>query len=181
MKTKNRILYVGVIAVFLTITACGGANQQKEQSQNSEYSNSEPMTMNHQDEGKTNMHSEHNSLADNFAHQNIVILKTPYPVSETTKAEMELVVDAYLQVEAALFNEDVEAANKATDLMAEKVFLVVPTNLDGAGLEAWQNHQSLYEAKLKEMKHADGLANKQSYFSHLSEIMYCTIKSFGLK
>ena len=31
------------------------------------------------------------------------------------------------------------------------------------------------------MQHIKGLDNKRSYFSHISEIMYCTIKSFGLK
>lgn len=53
--------------------------------------------------------------------------------------------------------------------------------LDGKGLEAWEDHISLYDDKLQEMKHVKGLEEKRSYFSHISEIMYCTIKSFGLK
>jgi hypothetical protein len=181
MKTKNRILYAGIIAVFLTFTACGGASQQKVESQNSDNSNLESMTMNQQDESKTNMHAVHKNLADNFAHKDIVILDNPYQLSDTAKTEMEQVIDAYLQVKNALVKDDVSATDRAVDLMAEKVASVVPTRLHDKGLEAWQNHQLLYETKLKEMKHSDGLENKRSYFSHLSEIMYCTIKSFGLK
>jgi hypothetical protein len=62
-----------------------------------------------------------------------------------------------------------------------EVLFIVPTKLEGEGLEAWYSHQTMYEAKLKEIQHVKGLENKRSYFSHISEIVYCTIKSFGLK
>ncbi|KOH44831.1 DUF3347 domain-containing protein [Sunxiuqinia dokdonensis] len=90
-------------------------------------------------------------------------------------------MNAYLQRKDALVKDDEEAVNKSVGVMAEKVSAVVPSQLDGKGLEAWQNHKTLYETKLKEMQHIAGLEKKRPYFSHISEIMYCTIKSFGLK
>jgi len=124
---------------------------------------------------------QHNGLVENFSHKDIVILEHPYQLTEATKTEMEQVIDAYFQLKDAFVKDDEQATEKATMLMAEKVAAVVPTKLESEGLEAWHNHQEVYEAKLKEMQHIKGLDNKRSYFSHISEIMYCTIKSFGLK
>ena len=129
----------------------------------------------------TDMHKLHNSLAENFSHKDIAILAHPYQLADATKIEMEQIIDAYLQLKDALVKDDEQATEKATRLMAEKVAAVIPTKLEGEGFEAWQNHQVLFEAKLKEMQHIKGLENKRSYFSHISEIMYCMIKSFGLK
>lgn len=90
-------------------------------------------------------------------------------------------MNAYLQRKDALVKDDEEAVNKSVGVMAEKVSAVVPSQLDGKGLEAWQNHKTLYETKLKEMQHIADLEKKRPYFSHISEIMYCTVNSFGLK
>ena len=87
----------------------------------------------------------------------------------------------YLRLKNALFQEDLEAVDKAISSMQSKIDFVNPENLDGKGLDAWENHIDLYKDKLKEMEHVKGLEKKRSYFSHISEIMYCTIKSFGLK
>ncbi|NOX85666.1 MAG: DUF3347 domain-containing protein [Chlorobi bacterium] len=128
-----------------------------------------------------NMHREHKSLADNFAHKNIVILDHPFKPGEATKAGMEQVVGAYISLENALIRDNLNGTNKAAALMAERVATVPIGNMDDKALEAWKNHATLYEQKLKELQHVDNLADKRSYFAHISEIMYCTIKSFGLK
>ncbi len=127
------------------------------------------------------MHARHDSLAKNFAHQDIVILDAPYQLSEPAKSAMDKLIDAYIQLKDALVRDEEDATDKAVDLLAEAVAAIIPTQLNGRGLEAWQNHQMLYESKLKEMRHTKGLENKRSYFSHISEIIYCTIKSFGVK
>jgi len=157
MKSKP-LVYPVLFSLVLVLSSCGGRD------------NSQP-----------DMHAQHDSLADNFAHKDIVILDAPYQLSAPAEAKMEEVIIAYLQLKAALVKDDENAADTATELIAAKVAAVVPTELDGKGLEAWHNHQTLYEVKLKEMRHTEGLENKRSYFSHLSEITYCMIKSFGLK
>ena len=172
MNLRKRFLQIGIFSVIFLVSACGGSNQQKANKQNE---------MPTPRENTGDMHKQHNSLAENFSHKDIVILEHPYQLAEATKTEMEQVIDAYLQLKDAFVKDDEQATEKAIILMAEKVAAVVPTKLEGEGLEAWHNHQEVYGTKLKEMQHIKGLDNKRSYFSHISEIMYCTIKSFGLK
>jgi len=181
MKLNKGFLQIGTLTVIFLVSACGGSNQQKSNKQSEKTAEQGTMANQNRQENTTDMHQQHNSLAENFSHKDIIILEHPYQLAETTKTEMEQVIDAYLQLKDAFVKDDEQATEKATTLMAEKVAAVIPTKLEGKGLEAWHNHQEVYEAKLKEMQHIKGLDNKRSYFSHISEIMYCTIKSFGLK
>jgi len=181
MKLRKRFLQIGSLSVIFLVSACGGSNQQKVNKQSEKPTEHGAMSNQLPQEKTGDMHKQHNSLDENFSHKDIVILNQVYQPANETKAELEKVIDAYLQVKNALVKDDELATDKAVELMSEEVAAVVPTKLEGKGLEAWKNHQSLYEAKLKEMHHIKGLENKRSYFSHLSEIMYCTIKSFGLK
>lgn len=181
MKLKKRFLQIGTLSVIFLISACGGSNQQKTNKQSEMPAEHGTMTNQNPEGNTTDKHQQHNNLTENFSHKDIVILEHPYQLAEATKTEMEQVIDAYLQLKDAFAKDDEQATEKAILLMAEKVAAVVPTKLEGEGLEAWHNHQEVYKAKLKEMQHIKGLDNKRSYFSHISEIMYCTIKSFGLK
>ena len=181
MKLRNRLFIIEILLIILIISACGVGSQPKGNKQG-EMPAKHDSIANQLPQGSTpDMHKQHNSLADNFSHKDIVILDHPYQLDDATKTEMEQVIAAYLQLKDAFVKDDEQATDNAAGLMAEKVAGVVPTKLDGKGLETWHNHQVLYEAKLKEMQHIKGLDNKRSYFSHISEIVYCTIKSFGLK
>ncbi|NDP22568.1 MAG: DUF3347 domain-containing protein [Paludibacter sp.] len=181
MKLKKRVLQLGTFSIIVLLTACGGGNQQKGNKNSEMPAEHGALTNQLPQASTTEIHKQHNSLAENFAHKDIVIPDNPYQLDESTKTELEQVVDAYLQIKDALTKDDELASEKAAGLMAEKVAAVTPAKLKGKGLEAWQNHKDIYKLKLKEMQHIKGLENKRSYFSHISEIMYCTIKSFGLK
>jgi len=181
MNSKMRFLQTGALSVIFLLTACRGGNQQKANKQSEAPAQYGAMDNQNPQGSTTDMHQQHNGLAENFSHRDIVILKHPYQLAEATKTEMEQVIDAYIQLKDAFANDDEQATDKAAGLMTQKVAAVVPTKLEGEGLEAWHNHQAVYASKLKEMQHVKGLDNKRSYFSHISELMYCTIKSFGLK
>ena len=181
MKFKKRVLKFGYFSIFFVFTACGGGSNHEGHYDGGMPSEHGSMSKQYQHESKTDMHVQHNSLAENFAHKDIIILDHPYQTSETTKRELEGIVNVYLQIKDALVKDDEHATDKAAVLMANKVAAIIPSKLEGKGLKAWQNHQVLYKVKLREMQHIKGLDNKRSYFSHISEIMYCTIKSFGLK
>ena len=58
MKWKGRLLYLVLFTLLLALIACGGSNQQK-------------MTMANQNPqgSSTDMHKQHNSLAENFSHK----------------------------------------------------------------------------------------------------------------
>jgi DNA repair ATPase RecN len=178
MKLKNRFLQLGALFILLTVASCSGGKKQDLDNRAIEPEKLQGMEQN---ESTTGMHKQHNNLAENFPHKNIVILDEVYPVNKQTQAELEEVIDAYLLVKNALVNGDVAATNKTINIMLGNIKAVKPEKLDGEGLDAWKDHISLYQDKLKEMQHVKGLGDKRSYFSHISEIMYCTIKSFGLK
>ncbi len=181
MKLRKRFFQIVAFSVVISLTSCGGRNQQKANKQSETPAQYGAMAYQNAQGSTTDMHKQHNSLAENFSHKDIVIPEHPYQPVEATRKEMVQVIDAYLQLKDAFVKDDEQATDKAAGLMAEKVAAVVSTKLEGEGLEAWHNHQEVYEAKLIEMQHIKGLDNKRSYFSHISEIMYCTIKSFGLK
>ncbi|NQU80337.1 MAG: DUF3347 domain-containing protein [Bacteroidetes bacterium] len=167
--------------MFLALVSCSGGKKQDTQSDEKMSDKKETVAVVNNNGSSASMHKQHNSLADNFTHKDIVILDKVYEVNENTKAELDEVIDAYIQLKNAFVKDDEQATDKAAGLMAQKAAAIVPAKLEGKGLEAWKNHQALYVRKLKEMLHTKGFENKRSYFSHLSEIMYCTIKSFGLK
>ena len=173
MKFKIKFFHLGGLIILLAIASCAGGNKR-----DGEQEKLKGLTENN---GSTQMHKQHNILADNFAHKNIVILNEVYRVNEQTQSELEEVIDAYLLMKDALVNDDVVATDKAISVMNGKIKEVKPEKLDGEGLEAWEDHLRLYNDKLQEMRHVEGLESKRSYFSHISEIMYCTIKSFRLK
>ena len=181
MILRKRFLQIGAFSAIFLLSACGGGNQPKGNKQSETSSEHAPITNQLPQGSTTDIHKQHNSLAENFSHKDIIILENPYQLSEATKTEMEQVIDAYLRLKDAFVKDDEQSTEMATMLMAEKVAAVVPTKLEGEGLEVWHNHKAVYESKLKEMQHIKGLDNKRSYFSHISEIVYCTIKSFGLK
>ncbi len=160
MKKKNQFLQLGTLTVIFLLITGGVSKAQNKMS---------------------DMHKQHFSMADNFAHKDIIILDHPYQPDNATRAKMGNVINAYLQIKDALVNDNEEVVNKATGQMYSAVAAIVPEKLEGKGLETWQNNKTLYEAKLKEMQNIKGLENKRSYFSHISEITYCMIKSFGLK
>jgi hypothetical protein len=127
------------------------------------------------------IHREHNNLADNFTHKDIIILDTVYKTSDSVSNKFREVLGLYFQLADAMVEEDLESINQFTGLMALKIETVPLESFIGDGLLAWTQHSALYEEKLREMRHANGLDQKRSYFSHISEIMYCTIKSFNFQ
>lgn len=178
MKYKNSLLQLTTLLVLLTVVACSEGEKKDAVKRAND---SKIVQGIQQNEGETGMHKEHNNLSDNFTHNDIVILQEVYRVNEQTEAELEEVIYAYLRLKDALVGDNIVAADNAIGLMLKKIKEVKPNQLDGEGLKAWEDHVNLYDDKLQEMQHVKGLEEKRSYFGHISEIMYCTIKSFGLK
>src|SRR5665648_464366 len=137
MNSKKRFLQIGTLSVIFLLSACGGNNHQKANKQSEKSAEQGTMANQNPEGNTTDMHKQHNSLAENFSHKDIVILEHPYQLAEATKTEMEQVIDAYLQLKDAFAKDDEQATEKAIRLMAEKVAAVVPTKLEGEGLEAW--------------------------------------------
>ena len=182
MNTTKRNLQIGIFSALITFSACSGSSRQQNEKKDPMTTTHEQMTEQNRNEGSaTNMHEQHQSLSDNFTHTNAVLLDQVYQLDETTEKEMEHTMDAYLQIKEALSEEDLNEVDDAIDLMNRRIQKIQLLRLEGEGLRAWKSHRELYLDKLEEMRHIEGLENKRSYFGHLSEIVYCTLKSFGLQ
>lgn len=191
MKNGRSILMTSTLATLLLLGACN-SNSQNEQGNDDREHHDEmdskeghdhsQMGDNHNEvKEEESMHDQHESIRDNFAHQEIIILNNPYQIETAVNLNLKEVVNAYIELKNALVNDNAARADKAAAKMRQKVVAVDGSLLKGEGESAWQQHASLYSDKLAEMQHVEGLDEKRSYFSHISEIMYCTVKSFDLK
>ncbi|ASO05799.1 MULTISPECIES: DUF3347 domain-containing protein [Arenibacter] len=192
MNTIKTIFILSALLLFSIFVACKTENKTN--------SNSTPTTVSHEEmemeskidrasqeglKGNTDTaegrHAQHESLRDNFAHQDIIILENPFQLEKNTKNDLQEVVQAYLLLKDAFVNGDLKKIDDASAEMEQRVAAVGTSILQEYGLAAWDQHSKLYCEKLKELRHIKGLEEKRSYFSHISEVIYCTIKSFDLK
>ena len=74
MKLRKRFLQLAAFSVVISLTACGGSNQQKTNKQSEKPAEQGTMANQNPEGNTTDMHKQHNSLADNFSHKDIVIL-----------------------------------------------------------------------------------------------------------
>lgn len=125
-------------------------------------------------------HSEHRALEDDVRHRGIIVLDTVYKTTPAVRHEMIAALQIYESLAEALASDDASAADAAAKTMLERVDAVSDGALREAGQEAWHQHADLYVKTLREFRHEASLGAKRSYFAHISEIVYCTVKSFGL-
>ena len=178
MKTTTLIFTGITISALITLGACGN-NNQNENIDAEKGHDHELMEKNHEEmDQKEDMHKEHIAIQDKFAHQDIIILNIPYQVEASEKENFKQVVGAYIDIKNEFVDDNIEGVNKAIAIMKENVNKVGGELLKNEGDRTWKQHAELYNSKLDEMAHIEGLEAKRSYFSHISEIVYCTIKSF---
>lgn len=181
MKTIIRLTSAIFLISALTLSACG--DRKSGQKRTHEHSHLHGYDSNAMTTEKDSLagHIMHKSLQDNFAHREIIILDNPYTAGRNVITGMKEVVSAYLALKDAFANDDAAATNVIASMMARKVRFVEAASLTGDGKDAWEQHSALYISKLAELQHIQSLDDKRSYFGHISEIVYCTIKSFNLK
>lgn len=184
-------IFIGItVSALITLGACNSGSQKKVQNDHDHHDEMESekghdhSTMEEQHnemENEAGMHRQHNSIRDNFAHQDIIILDNPYQSSAKVSQDLKEVIVAYLAIKDAFAQDNAAEVDEAAARMSEKVAAVDGSSLKEEGKEAWEQHASLYTSKLAELRHVAGMEEKRSYFSHISEIVYCTVKSFGIR
>tara|TARA_R110001583_G_scaffold9203_4_gene43623 strand:- start:1581 stop:2300 length:720 start_codon:yes stop_codon:yes gene_type:complete len=192
MKTIKTIFSLSVLLLFSILVACKDKNGTSENSTPGMESHEEMEVesivgrelkegLNDNTDTTVGMHAQHESLKDNFAHQDIIILENPYRLEKNTKKDLQEVVQAYLLLKDAFVEGDLKRIDDASATMEQRVAAVGTNTLKEDGLAAWDQHSRLYCEKLKELRHIKGIEEKRSYFGHISEVVYCTVKSFYLK
>lgn len=130
-------------------------------------------------ERRAKPHPQHAALQEKIAHREITLLDSPYRINQATRHEIARVLDTYAVLRDALFDGATERADEAAQAMIDAVAAVNAEELREPGRNAWLQHEELYNRTLTELQHVP-LEPKRSYFAHVSEIVYCTVKSFGL-
>lgn len=168
MKANKIILKAFVTASLFLLASCSNNN------------NSDKGTLTNSGEKDAVSHVQHESLQQNFAHKEIVILKNPYMLEKQNEDKLKEVINDYLAMKNAFIVSDSKGIDNAAFAMRDHVKEVDLKSLKGEGKEAWVQHASAYNIKLTELLHITGMQERRAYLSHLSEIIYCTIKSFRL-
>ncbi|MDZ7846520.1 MAG: DUF3347 domain-containing protein [Owenweeksia sp.] len=178
MKTSKSILFSMAIVGLTLLGACNDNPQNEhgdhdhehhEGMEDREGAHDHSQMEEHFDEveQEEGMHSQHKSLRENFAHQDIITLDHPYQADQDVQKDLKAVVNAYLVLKNGLVNDDINAADKAAGDMAATVKAVEGGSLNSDGQKAWTQHASLYTDKLAELQHVKSIEEKRSYFSHI--------------
>tara|TARA_R110000822_G_scaffold277603_1_gene399627 strand:- start:514 stop:1233 length:720 start_codon:yes stop_codon:yes gene_type:complete len=192
MNTIKTIFILSALLLFSILVACKTENKtngnstpavenHEEMDMESNTDRASKESLNDNTDTAEGVHAQHESLKDNFAHQDIIILENPFQPEKNTKNALQEVVQAYLLLKDAFVMGDLKKIDDASAIMEQRVAAVGSNTLQEYGLAAWDQHSKLYCEKLKELRHIKGLEEKRSYFSHISEVIYCTIKSFDMK
>jgi hypothetical protein len=126
------------------------------------------------------MHREHTNLADNLAHKGIIILEEQIEVPREFGQQVHTFFTSYLRLEEALVKSDTVEANNAAREMKYLLDLIPEPSSGSEAKRAWNNHKEGYRKNLTEFLHVQDLEEKRPYFSHITEFLYCTFKSFDM-
>lgn len=127
------------------------------------------------------MHEEHKTLQDNLGHKDIIILDNPIISPNGFNRTFESFFKSYLSLQKALVKSDIIEADKAANKMDILLKIIPKDELEQKDRAVWINHKTGYAKNLSEFLHIKSLDDKRSYFSHITEILYCTLKSFDMK
>lgn len=153
------------LILFAIITAC----------------NNQPSSIATSKATEEEMHKEHKFLRDNLAHKEIIILEEQYKPPLEFGMQINAFYSGYLELEKALVNSDPVITNSTAEKMIS-LLENIPTPISNEEVKkAWENHKKGYYKTLTEIQHTKDLEDKRSYFSHISEILYCTLKSFDVE
>lgn len=124
--------------------------------------------------------TKHNNITDNFSHSDIIILDEQFIVGDSTKSKFKLFIDDYLQLQNALYSDNITMANTSANNMLKTIWSINSNVFNPESEKAWTQHLSLYNETLNGFNSTASLYEKRSYFSHISEVIYCSVKSFTI-
>jgi hypothetical protein len=172
MKFNNKKYFQGVLLILpllVVLSGCGKETADRHETSVDEHQGADPIS-----------HESHENLGNRVAHRGIVVLEEVYKTTQATRHSMVRILDEYAYLRNALAEGEIGKVNATAKSMLAAVEAVPTGDLRREGREAWEQHASLYSRTLRELAHVSSLKGKRSYFAHISEIVYCTVKSFGL-
>lgn len=114
-----------------------------------------------------------------FLHTELVVLKDAPPVPPAFTAALDLSLDDYFALSASFAADDPGAVKTRAAAMLGKVEALDARGLEPEAARAWASHREVLRASLHQLLQAEDLGTRREHFSHVSEAMYCAIRSFG--
>ena len=127
------------------------------------------------------MHLEHANLADNLAHRDIIILDEQIRPPREFGQVFSTFFGSYLRLGEALVKMDTQTIDKAAEQL-KFVLELIPGLVKGdTAINTWKSHRERYLKNVMEFLQSQNLEEKRVYYSYISEILYCTLKSFRME
>lgn len=118
-------------------------------------------------------------LNRDFAHRDLIVLKQPAETSYAFRIGLANLYHRYLALHKAFTANDATRIDEIASEMrfsAESLETGTPTQ---AANTAWKGHRQVMTTSLHQLSESESLQDKRVHFSHVSEAMYCALKSFG--
>ncbi len=164
---KNGSARIVVLLPLLTsmlITACSGGNDES--------------AMVADDQSHAMEMTVASSVFDDFAHQGLIVLEKVYPTPSAFDSQLWKAISDYIQLKEAFVSADLSKIENNMKQLRISVEGVDSGLLDERALEAWGSHRNVLLASLEQMEKVGSLEAKRLHFSHISEAVYCSARSF---
>lgn len=113
--------------------------------------------------------------------QGILMLEEQHKVPREFGYIIGTFFSIYLNLEEALVKGDTSTANNTAKELKFLLELIPDPKTSAKVVQTWTNHKEGYQKNLTAFLRVPGLQEKRTYFSYITEILYCTFKSFNLE
>lgn len=160
-----RVVVLLPLLTFMLTTACSGGNDESATVVDDQ-SHAMEMTV-------------AGSVFDDFAHQELIVLEQAYPTPSAFDSQLWKAISDYIQLKEAFVSADLSKIENNMRQLRISIESVDSGLLEERALEAWGSHRKVLLTSLDQMEKVGSLEAKRLHFSHISEAVYCSARSFN--
>lgn len=119
-------------------------------------------------------------LHGNFAHSELRVIVPTYDAPAAFDHRLRGLFTEYEKLAVALFDRDVDGARANAAAMRAAVAKPVEALMRPEARTAWEGHRMVLETSLHQLEQASSIDTQLKHFSHMSEALYCAVRSFDV-
>lgn len=120
------------------------------------------------------------ALHGNFAHTELRVIVPSYDAPAAFDHRLRGLFSEYEKLAGYLFDRDIDGARAAAATMRVAVAKPVQALMRQEAQTAWEGHQTVLETSLHQLEQASSIDAQLKHFSHISEALYCAVRSFDV-
>ncbi len=113
-----------------------------------------------------------------FTHKELVVLRPPITISTSFGESIGVAQATYQRMVAGFVAENVQAIDEAANHLRRIVEDIDASELSPKAKDAWHGHRQVLRTSLHQLEQTKTMEGKRRHLSHISEAMYCVLKSF---